>query len=93
MENTKILWKVVVKISYARSDGNGESGQETKTRFFEDFSSAIRFAQCGDIAPNDFFACVASRKVYEYSISSIRQLEYKKHEVVTEVKETKWCWE
>lgn len=93
MKSITILWKVIVEISYARSDGNGESGHETKTRFFEDLSSAVRFAECGDIAPNDFFACVASRKIYEYSISSIRQLEYKKHEVVTEVKETRWSWE
>ena len=38
-------------------------------------------------------ACVASRQIYEYDISSVRQLERKQHEVVTEVKETKWCWE
>ena len=82
----------IVEISYSRSDGNGESGRETKTRFFEDFSSAVRFAQSGVIASNDF-ARVASSQIYEYSISSIRQLEYRKHEVVTEVKETKWCWE
>ena len=93
MENTTKLWKVIVEISYARSDGNGESSRETKTRFFEDFSSAEYFAQYGDIAPNDYFAGVASRKIYEYNISSVRELERKQHEVVTEVKKTKWIWE
>lgn len=42
---------------------------------------------------NNYFAQVASRQIYEYDISSVRQLERKKHEVVTEVKETKWIWE
>ncbi len=92
MENVTKLWKVVVDISYARSDGNGESGRETKTRYFDDFRSAEDFAQFGDIASNDHFACVASRQIYEYEISSVRQLERKKYEVVTEVKETKWSW-
>ncbi len=93
MESTTKLWKVVVEISHARSDGNGEAGRETKTRYFDDFRSAEYFAQHGDIASNNYFAQVASRQIYEYDISSVRQLERKKHEVVTEVKETKWCWE
>lgn len=93
MESTTKLWKVVVEISHARSDGNGEAGRETKTRYFDDFRSAEYFAQYGDIASNNYFAQVASRQIYEYDISSVRQLERKKHEVVTEVKETKWCWE
>ncbi|MBO5789264.1 MAG: hypothetical protein J6R42_04905 [Clostridia bacterium] len=93
MESTTKLWKVVVEISHARSDGNGECGRETKTRYFDDFRSAEYFAQHGDIASNNYFAQVASRQIYEYDISSVRQLERKKHEVVTEVKETKWCWE
>lgn len=93
MESTTKLWKVVVEISHARSDGNGECGRETKTRYFDDFRSAEYFAQYGDIATNNYFAQVASRQIYEYDISSVRQLERKKHEVVTEVKETKWCWE
>lgn len=82
-----------MKISHARSDGNGECGRETKTRYFEDFRSAVHFADHGDIEPNNFFACVASRQIYEYDIRSVRELEHKKHEVVTEVKETKWTWE
>lgn len=93
MESTTKLWKVVVEISHARSDGNGECGRETKTRYFEDFRSAEYFAQDGDIEPNNFFACVVSHKIYEYNISSVRQLERKKHEVITEVNETKWSWE
>ena len=93
MESTTKLWKVVVEISHARSDGNGEAGRETKTRYFDDFRSAEYFAQYGDIATNNYFAQVASRQIYEYDISSVRQLERKKHEVVTEVKETKWIWE
>lgn len=93
MENAVKLWKVVVEISHARSDGNGECSRETKTRYFEDFRAAEYFAQSGDIAPNDHFACVASRKVFEYEISSVRILEHKKHEVATEVKEAKWVWE
>lgn len=93
MESTTKLWKVVVEISHARSDGNGECGRETKTRYFDDFRSAEYFAQYGDIATNNYFAQVASRQIYEYDISSVRQLERKKHEVVTEVKETKWIWE
>ncbi len=93
MNETTKLWKVVVEISHARSDGNGECGRETKTRYFDDFRSAEYFAQYGDIASNNYFACVASRQIYEYDISSVRQLERKKHEVVTEVKETKWIWE
>lgn len=93
MESTTKLWKVVVEISHSRSDGNGESCRETKTRFFEDFRNAEDFAQYGDIASNNFFAQVVSRQIYEYDISSVRQLERKKHEVVTEVKETKWRWE
>ena len=93
MNETTKLWKVVVEISHARSDGNGESSRETKTRYFDDFRSAEHFADRGDIGPNNFFAQVASRQIYEYDISSVRQLERKKHEVVTEVKETKWIWE
>lgn len=93
MNETTKLWKVVVEISHARSDGNGESCRETNTRFFEDFLNAEDFAQYGDIASNNFFAQVASRQIYEYDISSVRQLERKKHEVVTEVKKTKWIWE
>lgn len=93
MNETTKLWKVVVEISHARSDGNGESGWETKTRFFEDFRNAEDFAQYGNIASNNFFAQVASRKIFEYEISSVKQLERKQHEVVTEVKKTKWSWE
>lgn len=93
MENTTKLWKVVVEISHSHSDGNGESRRETKTRYFEDFSKAEDFAARGDIGSNNFFAMVVSRKIYEYDIKSVRQLEHKKHEVVTEHTETKWCWE
>lgn len=93
MENKTKLWKVVVKISHSHSDGNGESRRETKTRYFDDFSEAEYFADCGDIGPNNFFAQVVSRQIYEYDIRSVRELEHKKHEVVTEVKETKWTWE
>ena len=92
-ESTTKLWKVVVEISIARSDGNGECGRETKTRYFDDFESATYFAEYGDIPTNNFFERVASRQIYEYDISSVRQLERKKHEVVTEVKKTKWSWE
>lgn len=93
MENITKLWKVVVEISYARSDGNGESGRETKTRFFDDFRQAEYFADRGDIGPNNFFACVVSRRIYEYNISSVRQLERKRHETVTESRKTAWTWE
>ena len=71
MESTTKLWKVVVEISHARSDGNGECGRETKTRYFDDFRSAEYFAQHGDIASNNYFAQVASRQIYEYDISSV----------------------
>jgi hypothetical protein len=90
---TKKLWKVAVEISHARSDGNGECSRETKTRYFDDFESAEYFADRGDIGPNNFFAQVASRRIYEYDVSSVRELELKKREIVTEVKETKWVWE
>lgn len=30
MKSPTKLWKVVIEISHARSDGNGESGRETK---------------------------------------------------------------
>jgi hypothetical protein len=92
-ESITRLWKVVVEISHARSDGNGECGRETKTRYFEDFRSARDFADYGDIEPNNFFAQVVSRRIYEYDVSSVRELELKKREIVTEVKETKWVWE
>ena len=87
------LWKVVVVISHARSDGNGECCRETKTRYFEDFRDAEHFADSGDVEPNNFFACVANSQIYEYNIDSVRQLERKRHEVVKEIKETKWVWE
>lgn len=93
MSSPTKMWKVVVEISHARSDGNGECGRETKTRYFEDFRSARDFADYGDIEPNNFFAQVVSRHIYEYGVSSVRELELKKREVVTEVKETKWVWE
>lgn len=93
MEDTKKLWKVVVEISHAQSDGNGESDRETKTRFFDDFEDAEDFADCGGIGPNNFFAQVSSRQIYEYDIRSVRQLEYKKQEVETRVTKTKWTWE
>lgn len=93
MENKTKIWKVVVEISHARSDGNGECGRETKTRYFEDFRSARDFADYGDIEPNNFFAQVVSRHIYEYDVGSVRELELKKREIVTEVKETKWVWE
>lgn len=92
-ESITKIWKVVVKISHSHSDGNGESCRETKTRYFEDFRSARDFADYGDIEPNNFFAMVVSLHIYEYGVSSVRELEHKKHEVVTEVKETKWTWE
>lgn len=93
MNETTKLWKVIVEISHARSDGNGEAGREKKTRYFDDFRSATYFAEHGDIPSNNFFAAVASRKIFEYDVSSVRQLERKQHEVVTEVKETKFDWE
>lgn len=93
MNETTKLWKVVVEISHSRSDGNGESCRETKTRYFDDFRSAEYFAAHGDIEPNNFFACVASRQIYEYDISSVRRLERKQHEVVTTVNKTEWYWE
>lgn len=93
MESITKIWKVVVEISYARSDGNGECSRDIKTRYFDDFENAVHFADYGGIAPHDFFAKVASRHIYEYNISSVRELERKKHEIVTEVKECKWAWE
>lgn len=94
MESTaKKLWKVVVEISHSQSDGNGESCRETKTRYFEDFDEAEYFAERGDIGPHNFFACVVSRRIYEFDIRSVRQLEHKKHEVVTNVTKTEWIWE
>lgn len=92
-KNTTKLWKVVVEISHARSDGNGECGRETKTRYFDDFSEAEYFADRGDIGSNNLFACVASRHIYEYNISSVRELERKKHETIREVKDITWAWE
>lgn len=93
MENSTKLWKVIVEISHSYSDGNGESRRETKTRYFEDFSAAEHFAERGDIGPHNFFACVVSRRIYEFDIRSVRQLEHKKHEVVTNVTKTEWVWE
>jgi hypothetical protein len=93
MEDPQKLWKVVVEISHSHSDGNGESCRETKTRYFDDFESAEYFADRGDIGPNNFFAQVVSRQIYEYDIRSVRQMEYKKHEVETHVTKTKWVWE
>lgn len=93
MESTTKLWKVVVEISYARSDGNGECSRDIKTRYFDDFENAEHFADRGDIRSNDFFAQVVSRHIYEYNISSVRELERKKHEVVREVKDISWVWE
>jgi hypothetical protein len=90
MENTTKLWKVVVEISRSRGDGNGESRRETKTRYFEDFRDAEHFADSGDLG---FFEQVVSRHIYEYDISSVRELERKKHEVVREVKDITWVWE
>lgn len=89
-ENTTKLWKVVVEISHSRSDGNGECSIEIKTRYFDDFRSAEDFAQYGDIG---FFAQVVSRHIYEYNISSVRELERKKHEIIREVKDIEWAWE
>ena len=93
MEDIKKIWKVVVELSHAQGDGNGESHRETKTRSFEGFERAEDFADCGDTGPNNFFSQVASRQIYEYDVRSVRSLEHKKHEVVTEVKETRWIWE
>lgn len=92
-EHTEKLWKVVVVISHARSDGNGESGRETKTRYFDDFKEAAYFADNGDIKSNNFFACVASRAIYEYDVSSVRQLELKKREIVSQITKTERHWE
>ena len=92
-ENITKIWKVVVEISHARSDGNGESCRETKTRYFDDFENAEHFADCGDVGANNFFAQVVSRHIYEYNISSVRELERKRHEVVREVKDITWVWE
>lgn len=93
MESPTKLWKVVVEISHAQSDGNGESDRETKTRFFDDFEDAEDFVDCGGMGPNNFFAQVSSRQIYEYDMRSVRHLEHKKHEVVNEVKETRWTLE
>lgn len=93
IESTTKLWKVVVEISYARADGNGESSRDIKTRYFDDFENAVDFAEYGDLSPHDFFARVASRQIYEYDIRSVRQLEHKKREVVREVKDITWVWE
>lgn len=87
------LWKVVVEISHASSDGNGEVGRETRTRYFDDFNQATYFAENGDIERNNFFAAVASRKIFEYDVSSVRQLEFKKREVVSQITKTESYWE
>jgi len=93
MENATKLWKVIVEISHSYSDGNGESRRETKTRYFDNFSEAEHFADCGDIGSSNFFAMVVSRKIYEYNIASVRQLEHKKREEVTAHTKTRWVWE
>lgn len=93
MESITKIWKVIVEISYARSDGNGECSRDKISRYFDDFESAEHFAEYGGLSPHDFFASVASRHIYEYNISSVKELERKKCEVVTEIKKTKWTWE
>lgn len=93
MKDTTKIWKVIVTIAHSDVEGKCETGREQRADYFDDFGEAEWFARYGGLKSGDFWSKVIKSEIFEYEIASVRQLEHKKHEVVTEVKEAKWCWE
>lgn len=87
MEN---LYKVVITVSHGNSDGTCETGRDTYTKYFERKDEAIRFATDKPGIKTTFFD-ETSCEIYEYAISSVRELKQKTRpvEVVTKT-ETYW---
>lgn len=93
MKDTTKIWKVTVTIVHCDIEGKSKTGEEQQTEYFDEFCKAEWFAKFGRLKSNDFWSKVINSEIFEYEIASVRQLELKKHDVVSEVKKTKWCWE
>lgn len=87
------IWKVTVKIAHCDIEGKCQTGEEQQTEYFDDFDRAEWFAKFGRLKSNNFWSKVVKSEIFEYEIASVKQLELKKHEVESVVKETKWRWE
>lgn len=93
MKETTKLWKVTVTIVSTDVTGNSSGSEKKRTKYFDDFENAECFARTGDVEYCDHWAHVTKAEIFEYEIASVRKLELKKHEVITDVKKTTWCWE
>lgn len=86
MESTK-LFKVTIEISICNSSGMCELSRETRTQFFESLDDAIRFTR------DDLHYTVVKKQIWEYMVSSIKELHQKEREVVRQVVDIEKYWE
>lgn len=85
------IYKVTVIISFCDCEGKSETRRESRTRFFESLKEAIYFSRWGGEDGYNFE--VVKRQIWEYTISSVREMQEKEREVITEVKTREKYWE
>lgn len=85
------LYKVTVTISFGDCEGKCETGRETRTRFFESLEEAIFYSRWG--GEEGFNSIVVKKQIWEYEISSIKELHQKEKEVIRQTKTVERVWE
>ena len=84
------LYKAVVTVSHGNADGTREIGRDEYSRLFDSLDGAVRFIEDQGkrhSSPWD----VASCRLFEYKVSSVRELVRKKRTVAVVMKnETYW---
>jgi hypothetical protein len=86
------LWKVVIVVAQCDTEGKREIHREKKVRIFDVFELATMFARIGDEGYSPWKAIV-DRKIWEYDVSSVKQLVEKQREIVTEATRIETYWE
>lgn len=88
-ENKK-LYRVLITVSYGNTDSTREINRETIEKYFNSLEAATNFANTKPGVKVSPLVC-ASSKIFEYEVSSIRELQQKTRPVEVVVKsETYW---
>lgn len=87
MENK--LYKVTIEISFSDCEGKREIKRERKTQFFETLNDAIYFYRHELTG----WSQIVNRQIWEYSISSVKELHEKEREIIKQVKSIERYWE
>ena len=84
------LYKAIVTVSHGNAEGTREIGRDEYSMFFESLGDAVRFIRDRGQLHSSPWDVVNSR-LFEYDVSSVRELEQKKRTVEVATKtETYW---